>query len=253
VSDPFVGEVKAVIFSICPDVEVIDITHEVERFNIRMGAFLLASATRFFPAGSVHVAVVDPGVGGGRRPIAVETNRALFVGPDNGLLIPAAMREGIRHAYVLTNRSLMRDEVSFTFHGRDIFAPVAAHLACGTQPREVGDEITDYVRLSFSEPRYNKAGITCDVMYVDRFGNVVTNIPQQDANRLASIERLFVTMNGARRRVKLVKAYSEISNKELGLIAGSHGFLEIASREDSASRRLRAKAGDTIRVAIRHS
>jgi hypothetical protein len=140
-SDPFVGEVKATIFSICPEAEVIDITHDVERFNIRMGAFLLATATPFFPAGSVHVAVVDPGVGSERRPIAVETSRSIYVGSDNGLLIPAATREGIQHVYELTNRSLMKDAVLSTFHGRDIFAPVAAHLACGTQPKEVGEEI----------------------------------------------------------------------------------------------------------------
>jgi hypothetical protein len=249
-SDPFVAEMKAVILSICPDAEVIDITHEVERFNIRMGAFLLASAAPFFPAGSVHVAVVDPGVGSERRPIAVETNHALFVGPNNGLLIPAAMRESILHVYTLTNRSLMRDTVSLTFHGRDIFAPVGAHIACGTQPKEVGDEITDYVRLSFGEPKFDKRGITCEAIYADHFGNIVTNVRQQNMDRLNSNAKFVITMRGKRVRARLVKAYSDIDDKELGIIAGSHGFLEIASRENSASRRLQAKAGDTIRVSL---
>jgi hypothetical protein len=241
---------KAVILSICPDAQVIDITHEVQRFDIRMGAFLLANATPFFQAGSVHVAVVDPGVGGERRPIAVETNRALFVGPDNGLLIPAATREGILHVYALTNRSLMRDTVSFTFHGRDIFAPVAAHLACGTQPKEVGHEITDYVRLSFGEPKFDKHGITCEAVYLDHFGNVVTNISQQNMGRLNSNAKFVITMHGKRLRARLVKTYSDIADKELGLIAGSHGFLEIASRESSASRMLKARPSDVVRVAV---
>jgi len=249
-SDPFVAEMKAVIYSICPDAEVIDITHEVERFDIRMGAFLLASAAPFFPAGSVHVAVVDPGVGSERRPIAVETNQALFVGPDNGLLVPAAMREGILHVYALTNRSFRRDTVSSTFHGRDIFAPVGAHLACGTQPKELGGEITDYVRLSFGEPKFDKRGMTCEVIYADHFGNIVTNVPQQNMDRLNSNTKFVITTRGKRVRARLVKAYLDIDKKGLGIIAGSHGFLEIASRENSASRMLKAKVGDTIRVAV---
>lgn len=127
--DPFVGEMKAVILSICPDARIIDITHQVQKFDVRLGSFLLAGAAPYFPAGTVHVGVVDPGVGSSRRAIVVETARAVYVGPDNGLLVPAAQREGILHVYELTNRSLMREEVSATFHGRDVFAPAAAHLA----------------------------------------------------------------------------------------------------------------------------
>jgi S-adenosylmethionine hydrolase len=249
-SDPFVGEVKAAIFSICPEAEVIDITHDVERFNIRMGAFLLASATPFFPPGSVHVAVVDPGVGSERRPIAIETSRSVYVGPDNGLLVPAATREGIQHVYVLTNRSLMKDTISSTFHGRDIFAPVAAHLACGTQPKEVGEEIMNYERLSFREPKFNRQGITCEAIHIDHFGNIVTNIPQLNMEELNSIPKVVITIHSKRVRARLVKAYSDIDKKEVGLIFGSHGFLEVATREDNASRRLKTKAGDTIRLSF---
>ena len=123
--DSFVGEMKGVILSICPDARIVDITHQVEKFDVRMGAFLLAGAASYFPAGTVHVAVVDPGVGSKRRPIVVETARAVYVGPDNGLLVPAAQREGIHHVYELTTRSFMREKVSATFHGRDVFAPAA--------------------------------------------------------------------------------------------------------------------------------
>jgi hypothetical protein len=239
---------KAVIFSICPEAEVIDLTHEVERFNIRMGAFLLASATPCFPTGSIHVAVVDPGVGGGRRPIAVETQFSLYVGPDNGLLIPAATREGVRHVYELTNRSLMRNSISSTFHGRDIFAPVAAHLAYGTAPIEVGEEITDYVHLSFAEPRAEAGGIAGEVLYIDSFGNVVTNISEEIPARLDLNGKIKVNLRGKRFTARQVRSYSELDEGELGVLVGSHGFLEIVCRERSAVRRIGARIGDSLRV-----
>jgi hypothetical protein len=246
--DPFVAELKAVIFSICPEAKLVDITHEVERFNIRMGAFMLARAAPCFPTGTVHLAVVDPGVGGQRRPIAVETNRSLYVGPDNGLLIPAAKCEGIRRVYHLTNESLMLDRISSTFHGKDIFAPVAAHLACGTPVQETGEELTDYVQLSFGEPEFDRLGATCKVIHIDHFGNVITNILQQDMARLKTRGKLTITLQGKRVPARLVKTYSSLGEKELGLIVGSHRYLEIASRESDASKRLRTKTGDTIRI-----
>ena len=246
--DTFVGEMKAVIFSICPDVHLVDITHEVERFNIQMGAFLLACATPYFPTGTVHLAIVDPGVGGERRPIAVETPRSVYVGPDNGLLIPAARREGILHVYHLTNRSLMLSKVSSTFHGRDIFAPVAAHLACGTPPRDTGEVLTDYVQLSFGEPEIDARGATCKVIHIDHFGNVITNISQKDAHGLDANRKLLVTLRHKRFQARFVNAYSDIGPKEFGLIVASHGFLEIARRENDANKKLVANIGDTIRI-----
>jgi S-adenosylmethionine hydrolase len=245
-SDPFVGEMKAVIFSICPDAEIIDITHEVEHFNIRMGAFLLASSAPHFPPGTVHVAVVDPGVGSDRRPITVQTSRALYVGPDNGLLIPAATREGIQHVFELTNRSLMRDAISSTFHGRDIFAPVAAHLAAGIPPSQVGPEITSFTELSFGEGKFDEHGVTCEILHVDKFGNVVTNISRSDAERLHS--RLNISVRGRKFSARLVKSYSEIGEKELGFLIGSHGFLELACRQNSAAKRVKARPGDVLRM-----
>jgi S-adenosylmethionine hydrolase len=248
ISDPFVAEMKAVIVSICPDVVVVDISHHVERFNIRMGAFILASATPCFPSGSIHLAVVDPGVGSKRRPIAVQTNRSLYVGPDNGLLIPAAIREGIQHVYVLTNRSLMRDRISSTFHGRDIFAPVAAHLAHGTQPKEVGEEIMNHVQLSFAEPKFDRRGATCEVFHIDRFGNVVTNISPENFKKLDLSGTLVLRIHRRRFPVRFVKAYAELRPRDLGALVGSHGFLEIARREASAARKIRARIGDSLQL-----
>jgi hypothetical protein len=248
IKDSFIGEMKAVIFSICPDTKVIDITHEVERFNIRMGAFLLATATPCFPKGTVHVAVVDPGVGGERRPILVETARSLYVGPDNGLLIPAASRESIRRVYELTNRSLTLNRVSSTFHGRDIFAPVAAHLASGTQPGEVGEEIADYVRLSFTEARFDRRGVQCEVLHVDSFGNVVTNISEQQMEKLNLTGKQVLRVHRKRFPLRIVRTFSNLRGQEFGLLLGSHGFLEISCREASAAGRLRVRSGDALRV-----
>jgi hypothetical protein len=238
VKDTFVGELKAVIFSISPDTKVIDITHEVEGFNIRMGAFLLASAARYFPAGTIHVGVVDPGVGGQRRPILVETGHSLYVGPDNGLLIPAASREGIRRVYELTNRSLMMD----------IFAPVAAHLVSGTQPSEVGEGIEDYVRLSFTEPRFDRRGVQSETLYVDSFGNIITNISEQQTEKLNLTGKHNLRVHRKRFRLRFVRTFSDLRGKEFGLLLGSHGFLEIACRESSAASRLRVRSGDALRV-----
>ena len=246
--DTFVAEIKAVIFSICPNAEVIDITHEVERFNARMGAFLLASAAPSFPAGTVHVAVVDPGVGSERRPILVQTEHSLYVGPDNGLLIPAASQEIIRHVYELTNRSLMRDEVSSTFHGRDVFAPIAAQLATGVAPSQVGQEITDYVTLTFNEPRFAERGVECEVLYIDTFGNIMINISEGQLSRLNFAGKRHVRIGRRRFPIRLVRTYSDLEASEFGILLGSHGFLEIACREDSAAARLGVKSGNSLRV-----
>jgi S-adenosyl-L-methionine hydrolase (adenosine-forming) len=248
IQDPFVAEMKGVILSICPDATLVDISHDIGKFNIRMGAFVLASATRYFPSGAIHIAVVDPGVGSSRRPILVETKRSLYVGPDNGLLIPAAAREGIRHVYVLTNRSLMKESISATFHGRDVFAPVAAHLALGIAPKETGAEIMDYAQLSFSEPKFDRRSVICEVSHIDGFGNVVTNIPEGLLRRLDLSGKLLISLRRRRLNARFVSSYSELRDKELGVLVGSHGFVEMAYREVSAAKRIGAKIGDPLRV-----
>jgi S-adenosylmethionine hydrolase len=246
--DSYVAEMKAVVFSICPDANLVDITHHVGKFNIRMGAFILASATPYFPPRTIHLAVVDPGVGSDRRAIAIESSRSLYVGPDNGLLIPAATAEEIRHVYELTNHSLMRNPISSTFQGRDIFSPVAANLALGLQPKEVGREITDYVNLSFEEAKYEHHGFACEVLHIDGFGNVITNINQKDLNKLQSYARLVVRIGGRRFSARVVRTFSELRKQELGVLIGSHGLLEIASLEANAAHKLRVKIGDALRV-----
>lgn len=249
--DPYVAEMKAVILSICPEAKVIDISHLVEKFNIRMGAFFLASAAPYFPPRSVHVAVVDPGVGGERRPIVIETDRSLFVGPDNGVLVPAAQAEQILHVYKIANSSLMRAEVSSTFHGRDVFAPVAAYLARGTRPRECGHEISDYVIPSYSQPKTDENAAHGEVLHVDSFGNVVTNLRIQHLGKwsLNSDRTLQITVGKKRISARYVGTYSEIKKGEFGFLVGSHGFLEISCRERSAATRFLARSGMAVRIS----
>ncbi len=250
--DPFVGEMKAVILSICPEARIVDISHQVEKYEVGMGAFILASAVPYFPDGTVHIAVVDPGVGSVRRPIVVETDRCLFVGPDNGLMIPAAEREGLLHVYEVTNRSMMRRQVSSTFHGRDIFAPVAAHLACGGRSEECGGEIMDYMRLPYHPPAITGKTATCEVFHIDGFGNIVTNLPETEFSKMSLRygERIAFSFGRKRFSAKLVRAYADLRGSEFGVLVGSHGFLELACREKSAAQRIKARRGSVLRFCI---
>ena len=249
--DPYVAEMKAIILSICPSARIIDISHLVEKFNVRMGAFLLASAAPSFPTGTVHLAVIDPGVGSARRPIAVETECSLFVGPDNGLLVPAAQPENIRHVYEVTNRTMMRERVSATFHGRDIFASIAAHLACGSSPKELGREITNYVIPSYAQPKLDGKAVLCEVSYVDGFGNIITNLRSDQISEfnINVGERLVISVGKRRFSGRYVKTYSDLEENDFGLLVGSHGFLEIACREKSAAKRFGARNGMRVRVS----
>jgi len=247
--DPFVGEMKAVILSICPETRIIDLTHQVQKFNVRSGSFLLAAAAAYFPPGTIHVGVVDPDVGSSRRAIVVQSRRAIYVGPDNGLLIPAAQRESILRVYELTNHSFMRDEISPTFHGRDVFAPAAAHLACGKMPRECGPEISDYMGPSYSQTTFDGKTIACEVFHIDSFGNIVTNL-SNDIRRLGLEfgDKVSLTFKKKRIPARFVRTYSDLKRKEFGILFGSHGFVEIACREASAADRVRVRIGSVVHV-----
>ena len=249
-TDPFVAEMKGVILSICPDAKIIDISHLVGKFDVRASSFVLAAATPHFPPRTIHVAVVDPSVGSERRAIVIETNKYLFVGPDNGLMIPAATIDGILHVYHLTNRSLMCSEISFTFHGRDIFAPAAAHLACGTAPRECGVEIKDYVKLEFAQTTLIGRTLTCSVFHVDSFGNVITNLPKAELSKLNLKLGAEIRVTVGRRRIsaRLVQTYSDLKRGEIGILVGSHGFLELAYREESFVKRFHVRMGSDVQV-----
>ncbi|MCW4020975.1 MAG: S-adenosyl-l-methionine hydroxide adenosyltransferase family protein [Candidatus Bathyarchaeota archaeon] len=246
--DPYVAEMKAVILSVCPNATVVDVSHDVKKFDVRMGAFILAQAAPYFPTGTVHMAVVDPGVGTKRRPIIIETKRSLYVGPDNGLLMLSARQEGLNHVYEIADPKYMLKNVSRTFHGRDVFSSAAAHLANGVSPSDFGPEICDPVTPSFAKPSIQKGTIRGEVVYVDGFGNIITNINLKglEAIGLKEGENLLIRLNSEERVLRLCSAYGEApKNSPLALIGGT-GFFEVSVNQGDASRVFNAKTGDMI-------
>ena len=250
--DPYVAEMKAVILSICPEARIVDISHEIEKFDIRMGTFMLASAAPYFPQGTVHVAVVDPGVGTKRRPLIVETKRGFYVGPDNGLLMLSARKEDIRHVYDISNPRYMLPEVSRTFHGRDIFAPAASHLAKGHHPSKFGTEIHDYVLPKFAKPQLREGRLLGEILYIDGFGNIVTNISVRDLERISASEGylLHVKFKDKILDLKLCSAYGQVPAERALAIIGSSDFLEISTNQANASQIFQVKIGDSISISL---
>lgn len=250
-SDAYVAQMKGVILSESPDVEIVDITHGIEKHNIIEGSFLLESAVPFFPNGSIHVAVVDPGVGGSRRPIVVECERGILVGPDNGLLYRTADKLGYRAAYEIRNAGFHRPETSFTFHGRDIFAPTAAQIVNGKRPSDAGPKLSTMVRLELEGPEFLGKKARCRVLYVDSFGNIVTNIQEHDWRALPIRGDSRVSIVTSKKRVPVIplaKSYSEIPAGHVALIVGSQGFLEIAMKESSAAKKFGIKSGEDLEL-----
>ena len=230
--DHFVGVLHGVIRGICREADIVDITHEVAPFQIGQGAFLLAQTVPYFPEGTIHVAIVDPGVGTERRPVLVECSGYYLIGPDNGVL--ASTYSGQPHtARQITNESLFRNEVSRTFHGRDVFAPVAAHLASGVAPELVGPTIDNHWKLSFQEPqRTSKRAWSGTVLHIDRFGNLITNFHIRDFEKLTSVP--FTVFVGPRQITSLAANYSQIPLGEVAAVIGSSGHLEICANQQSA-------------------
>jgi S-adenosylmethionine hydrolase len=243
--DPYLAQMKGVILTINPNANIIDITHGVEKFNVRMGAFMLASVAPYFPLGTVHLAVVDPGVGTERRAILVQTKQGFFVGPDNGILILAAQHNGILHIYQITNPKFMLSQVSSTFHGRDIFAPFAAHVDMGVEPSEFGPEITDAVKPEYATVKQRNGSFFGEVLFVDSFGNVITNLYQRELSETKTVN---VKMQNFTLNLPFCKTYAQAKPQQLIALIGSHGFLEIALNQASAAEKFHAKAGDRIEV-----
>jgi S-adenosylmethionine hydrolase len=246
--DQYVSEMKGTILTVCPSATIVDISHEIEKFNIRMGAFVLAAASSHFPAGSIHVAVVDPDVGGQRRGILIESQRAVYVGPDNGLLLQAALKDGIREVYSIENQSFMKTPVSSTFHGRDVFAYTAARVACGAEPSEVGPRISDPVSANNVESVVSHGRIKCEVLSVDTFGNIATTASEKDLEVAGIQVGRKIIMQTKRRPYNLetVRTYSAAPEGKPVLLIGSHGFLEVAVNKGNAAKRFRVRSGDKL-------
>jgi S-adenosylmethionine hydrolase len=246
--DPYSAEMKATILSICPNAVIVDITHEITKFNIRMGAFVLASAAPYFPEGTVHVAVVDPSVGTQRRPILIQTKRSFFVGPDNGLLVLAAEKQGIERIHELANPRFMLPKVSDTFHGRDVFAPAAANLANGKKPSAFGPEVREATKIEFAKVTGGKGGLVGEVVYVDGFGNIITNIKEKEVVQTIVKGTVSLKLAGYKLKLKFCKAYGEIKPQEPLASIGSHGVLEIALNQGNAAAKYKTKAGDRVTI-----
>jgi S-adenosyl-L-methionine hydrolase (adenosine-forming) len=242
--DWFVGTMKGVIARIVPAARVIDLTHDLPQGDHRAAAFALAASYRYFPLGSVHVVVVDPGVGSRRKALAVRTDDAFFVGPDNGVLSWALGRQRVRAVHALENEAYFLQPVSRTFHGRDIFAPVAAHLSRGVSIRKLGPPLSNFVRLDWPEPRKEQGVIEGGVVYIDRFGNAITNL---DSNVVASSGLATCEIRGKRRRrCPLRPFYQAVAPNAAVAVLGSSGFLEIAVNGGSAKEVLGISVGTRV-------
>jgi hypothetical protein len=265
-SDGYVGTMKGVILGIVPDARLVDLSHEVVPQDIRAAAYVLYTAHRFFPSHTVHLVVVDPGVGGARRPIALRTPAGFFVGPDNGVFSYVMACEPLEAAVALTDPRYRLPRVSHTFHGRDVFAPAAAHLAAGVPITDLGPPLAD--PAIFPLPRLEIAShdLAGEVLHVDRFGNIVTSVAEltwagdglvftpafeKARGRMRDAERRIVAANTAvemagQEIAGVRRTYTEVEPGEMLALVGSSGHLEIAVREGSAAERLGVRPGDKV-------
>jgi S-adenosyl-L-methionine hydrolase (adenosine-forming) len=232
-SDHFVGTMKGVVAGITPQARVIDISHGITPYNVTEAAFVIAEAWPYFPKGTVHMVVVDPGVGSSRRPLLAEAGGHFFVAPDNGVL--SLVFDAAEHKVrIITNPKFMRREISRTFHGRDVFAPAAAHLAKGAKPAAFGKLIHDYVRTWSPKPtRKGEDSWRGMIQKVDRFGNLITNFSARDFAGMNT--RPFEMRAGTKHIQRLALTYAETEVGELFVIVGSSGYLEIAANQASAA------------------
>ncbi len=246
--DGYVTQMKGVASGIS-DARLIDITHEITPHNIFEGAFILRSVAPYFPMGSVHVAVVDPGVGTERKGIVVATRKHVFIGPDNGLLMPAAHFFGDFVVYEITNKKYMLASLSNTFHGRDVFAPVAAHITTGVSFEEVGSRINDFVDLDFGCGRRKDNVVVGKVIHVDRFGNVVTNISSDIVLKDIGYNKKVKVLIGKNTiEVLFVRSYGFVKKGDALATIGSSDFFEIGVNQGNASKKLSVKEGDIVKV-----
>lgn len=245
-ADTYVGQVKGAVLQVCPTATLVDLTHEVPAHDVRRGAFLLWSAVLAFPPGTIHLAIVDPGVGSERRAIAARAQRGdVLIGPDNGILVPAVERlGGMAFAVELSNQKFFRQRVYRTFHGRDLFAPVAGHLLRGAELRAMGTPISNLgAAVRFPAPAADVQGITGEVVHVDGFGNLVTNVPEELLPPRFEVRLDSHRVGGARDAV-----YQSVPPGGLVALVGSAGLLEIAARDGSASAALGISVGHPLRV-----
>jgi S-adenosyl-L-methionine hydrolase (adenosine-forming) len=252
INDHFVGAVKGVILDIVPEAAIVDVTHAVQAFDVLDGAIAISQAYSYFPNGTVHMVVVDPGVGTTRRPILASSDGYHFVAPDNGVLSMVYAREERMHVRHITSEHYFRQPVSNTFHGRDIFAPVAAYLAKMVDSHKFGDEIEDYVRFAAPRPKPNGDNrLKAVVLKVDRFGNLITNVTAEDAPALFSgAAGSFKIVVGNKEVTAIHTAYAQGAQGEVFGILGSMGYLEIVANRAAAAQLTGAGKGSEVTIVL---
>jgi S-adenosylmethionine hydrolase len=247
-ADHFAGTMKGVILRLCPAAQIVDISHEISAYEVSEASFVLAQAYRYFPPRTVHIVVIDPGVGTSRRPIVAEAAGQYFVAPDNGVLSMIYAREKHKVRVVTADKYFLKP-LSQTFHGRDVFAPVGAHLAKGLAPAKLGKPIHDYLRLHFETPtRTARRGWTGMILKVDSFGNLITNFTAADFPDLH--ERPFELTVGLQQVTRMARNYADCRPGELIVIVGSSGYFEVSASQGSAAKALGCGAGAPVELRI---
>jgi S-adenosyl-L-methionine hydrolase (adenosine-forming) len=247
--DHYAGTMKGVVLGVCPDATLVDVTHDVPPHDVLTAALELAASYRYFPAGTVFLVVVDPGVGSARRPLAAEAGDYRFVAPDNGVLSAVFKETPPRRVVELTERRFARPTVSRTFEGRDRFAPAAGWLAKGTEIKALGRTVSDYLRLTIPDPVVGEYDVRGEVLRVDRFGNLITNIDRRAFDRLGRPGEVAIEIRAGEHLVgRLVTTYSEIAPGEVCSLFGSTDHLEIAANSASAAGSLGLGRGAVVSV-----
>ncbi|MDI6708995.1 MAG: S-adenosyl-l-methionine hydroxide adenosyltransferase family protein [Candidatus Thermoplasmatota archaeon] len=238
----YAAQMKGVILSINPKVRIVDISHSITPQNILEGAFVLYTAIPRFPK-AIHIAIVDPGVGTERRGLIVVCKNSILVGPDNGLLIPCANKLGLKKVCWITNKKYCLKKISNIFHGRDIFAPVAAYLSLGIKPSEIGIQIKDYKKLDFGEPKETREKIEGKIIFIDRFGNLITNIPSEKITKIFKYgDRIQLRINNKTLTPKFLRSYGYSKEHEILATISSSDLLEVSYNK--------GRANDVLGIAI---
>jgi S-adenosylmethionine hydrolase len=236
--DSFVGTMKGVILGMAPAARIVDLSHGIAAGDIRSGAFALMTAAPFFPAGTIHVAVIDPGVGSPRRAIAVRSRRAIFIGPDNGVLSWAVKDEDSLE--IRSVEKIFSLQVSHTFHGRDVFAPAAAWIAAEREFSDLGPQLADFLRTEWPNPRRVPEGWRAEVIYVDTYGNAITALPAELTQGVQSV----LLPDG--KRIPFERFYAAVPRGNPVAVLGSSGFLEIAINDGNAAGELGLRPGSAV-------
>ncbi len=248
--DPYVGVMKGVIKTINPEAQIIDLTHNVRQFDINAAAVILLVSAKYFPRGTIFTCVVDPGVGSSRRAILIVTKKYYLVGPDNGCLSLLAEEDGVIGVYDISESPYRLPRVSGTFHGRDIFAPIAAWLSRGLRPEQLGKRIDDYVKLDIQKPRITASVVEGTIIYIDHFGNIMSNIGHELLEKigikLGDTVNIIISSRGF--KCQYVRSFSNVPEGEVACYINSWGYFEIGINKSSAAELLKVKTGERIRI-----